>query len=232
MNVKSGNGINKLPIFPLVSDCWCFLLRMAVPCLAGGLWRHNSFQLTCRTLTSTFKPTPLFPSAHFLSRCKPLQSSFYCSVPRFLNASSSLCPSRSVGLLPPTRSSSTQDGVNSNPVEKKDRIVTIPNLLCVSRIVAAPYIAYCIASADYATAAALFVYAGATDMADGAIARRYVHQFMVSKSKLCLRFPSQASSLGSFLDPLSDKILVGIVYLALTYAGQIPASLTGLIVSR
>lgn len=146
-----------------------------------------------------------------------MQSSFYCSVPRFLNASSSLCPSRSVGLLPPTRSSSTQDGVNSNPVEKKDRIVTIPNLLCVSRIVAAPYIAYCIASADYATAAALFVYAGATDMADGAIARR---------------FPSQASSLGSFLDPLSDKILVGIVYLALTYAGQIPASLTGLIVSR
>jgi len=102
-------------------------------------------------------------------------------------------------------------------VEKKDRIVTIPNLLCVSRIVAAPYIAYCIASADYATAAALFVYAGATDLADGAIARR---------------FPSQASSLGSFLDPLSDKILVGIVYLALTYAGQIPASLTGLIVSR
>lgn len=153
-----------------------------------------------------------------------MQSSFCCSVPPFPNtygkpsSSSSLCRTQSAGLLPPTRwSTSSQDGVNPNPVEKKDRIVTIPNLLCVSRIVAAPYIAYCIASADYATAAALFVYAGATDLADGAIARR---------------FPSQASSLGSFLDPLSDKILVGIVYLALTYAGQIPASLTGLIVSR
>ena len=178
MNVKSGNGINKLPIFPLVSDCWCFLLRMAVSCLAGGLWRHNYFQLTCRTLTSTFKTTPLIPSAHNLSRCKPMQSSFYCSVPPFPNISgkpsfsSSLCRT---GLLTPTRcSSSSQDGIHSNPVEKKDRIVTIPNLLCVSRIVAAPYIAYCIANADYATAAALFIYAGATDLADGAIARRYI----------------------------------------------------------
>lgn len=72
-------------------------------------------------------------------------------------------------------------------------------------------------------------------MADGYIARN---------------FRNQASSLGSFLDPLSDKILVGkskinnhessrrrcvnsgCVYLALTYANLIPASLTGLIVSR
>ena len=237
MNVKSGYGKNKLPISPSVSDCWCFLFRMAVPCLAGGLWRLNSFQLTCRT----FKPMPLCSSAHFLSRCKPLQSSFCCSVPPFPNtygkpsSSSSLCRTQSAGLLPPTRwSTSSQDGVNPNPVEKKDRIVTIPNLLCVSRIVAAPYIAYCIASADYATAAALFVYAGATDLADGAIARRYnsSNDAMFPNPNYRLRFPSQASSLGSFLDPLSDKILVGIVYLALTYAGQIPASLTGLIVSR
>ena len=75
-------------------------------------------------------------------------------------------------------------------------------------------------------------------MADGYIARN---------------FKNQASSLGSFLDPLSDKILVGkrtinqyylqlassrdcvnsgTVFLALTYANLIPASLTGLIVSR
>merc|ERR1711915_1030078 len=39
-------------------------------------------------------------------------------------------------------------------------------------------------------------------------------------------------SLGSFLDPLSDKILLGCVFMALTYANLIPASLTGLIVSR
>ena len=94
----------------------------------------------------------------------------------------------------------------------------------------------------------MFAYAGATDLLDGYIARN---------------FKNQASSLGSFLDPLSDKILVGNlgkylqitaprifcssrsgtliidvvllagwVFLALTYANLIPASLTGLIVSR
>jgi len=83
--------------------------------------------------------------------------------------------------------------------------------------VAAPYIAHCITQGDFHMAAGLFLYAGATDMLDGWIARRW---------------PSQASSLGSFLDPLSDKVLVGVVFLALTYAGHIPASLTGLIVSR
>merc|ERR1719507_289601 len=50
-----------------------------------------------------------------------------------------------------------------------------------------------------------------------------------SRRPLCLCW---GNCLGSFLDPLSDKILVGVVFLALTYAGQIPASLTGLIVSR
>jgi len=101
--------------------------------------------------------------------------------------------------------------------EKKDRIVTIPNLLCVSRIVAAPYLAHLIINGNFLAASGLFVYAGATDFLDGYIARN---------------FKNQSSSLGSFLDPLSDKILVGSAYLALTYANLIPASLTGLIVSR
>ena len=62
------------------------------------------------------------------------------------------------------------------------------------RIVAAPYIAKLIIDGNFPLACGLFVYAGATDMADGYIARN---------------FKNQASSLGSFLDPLSDKILVG-----------------------
>jgi len=193
---------------------------MAAPCLVGGLWRQTSFQLTCRTLNLGLNAKPKLLQYYTPSpKCEALQYSYYCSYPAFSltkygkqSPSSVLCLSLPEGNPLHARLSSS-----SAPVEKKDRIVTIPNLLCVSRIAAAPYIAYCIASADWATAAGLFVYAGATDLADGAIARR---------------FPSQASSVGSFLDPLSDKILVGVVFLALTYAGQIPASLTGLIVSR
>ena len=78
--------------------------------------------------------------------------------------------------------------------DKKDRIVTIPNLLCVSRIAAAPYISHLIINGNFPLACGVFVYAGATDFLDGYIARN---------------FKNQASSLGSFLDPLSDKILVG-----------------------
>ena len=214
---------------------------MAAPCLVGGLWRQTSFQLTCRTLTLglNLKPKRLqynTPSP----KCEALQYSYYCSHPPFSltkygkqSSSFALCTS-----LPERHPLHARRSSSSAPVEKKDRIVTIPNLLCVSRIAAAPYIAYCITSADWATAAGLFIYAGATDLADGAIARRQVTLGLVMKcwqSKLILsvfRFPSQASSVGSFLDPLSDKILVGVVFLALTYAGQIPASLTGLIVSR
>jgi len=101
--------------------------------------------------------------------------------------------------------------------EKKDRMLTIPNLLCVSRIVAAPYLAHLVISGDLLLASGLFVVAGATDYLDGYIARN---------------FKNQASSVGSFLDPLSDKILVCTVFLSLTYANMIPASLTGLIISR
>ena len=106
---------------------------------------------------------------------------------------------------------------NSASDSGKDRILTVPNLLCVSRIVAAPYLAHLIINGDFLLASGLFVYAGATDFLDGYIARN---------------FKNQASSLGSFLDPLSDKILVCTVFLSLTYANLIPASLTGLIVSR
>jgi cardiolipin synthase len=100
---------------------------------------------------------------------------------------------------------------------KKDNILTVPNLLCVSRIIAAPYLAHLIFQGNFSWAAGIFVYAGFTDLLDGWIARK---------------FPGQASSLGSFLDPLADKILVGTLFLSLTYVNMIPASLTGLVVSR
>ena len=66
----------------------------------------------------------------------------------------------------------------------------------IFRIVAAPYIAQNIISGNFPLACGLFVYAGATDFLDGYIARN---------------FKNQSSSLGSFLDPLSDKILVGMM---------------------
>ncbi|KAK8383542.1 hypothetical protein O3P69_015774 [Scylla paramamosain] len=102
-------------------------------------------------------------------------------------------------------------------IVERENIWTVPNLLCVSRIALSPYLCYLVLVADHQWALGLFLMAGATDMLDGWIART---------------FPSQASNLGSFLDPLADKVLVAMLFLSLTYMDLIPLPLTGLIIYR
>ncbi|XP_037543338.1 cardiolipin synthase (CMP-forming) [Nematolebias whitei] len=94
---------------------------------------------------------------------------------------------------------------------------TIPNLLCVCRILLAPYLGYLVIHQHFDLSLFLFTLAGATDLLDGFIARTW---------------PSQKSALGSALDPLADKILISILYISLTYAELIPAPLTALVIFR
>lgn len=94
---------------------------------------------------------------------------------------------------------------------------TIPNLLCVSRILLAPFLGHLIIQQHFHLSLALFTLAGATDLLDGYIARTW---------------PTQKSALGSALDPLADKILISILYVSLTYADLIPAPLTALVIFR
>ncbi|XP_068183424.1 cardiolipin synthase (CMP-forming) [Antennarius striatus] len=94
---------------------------------------------------------------------------------------------------------------------------TVPNFLCVCRIVLAPFLGHLIIQQQFHLSLALFMLAGATDLLDGYIARTW---------------PTQKSALGSALDPLADKILISILYVSLTYAGLIPAPLTALVISR
>lgn len=63
----------------------------------------------------------------------------------------------------------------------------------------------------------LLAFAGVSDLADGWIARTWT---------------SQASKLGSFLDPVADKLLVGTLFLSLAWVGLIPVPLTCLVVTR
>uniref|UniRef100_A0A669CK99 Cardiolipin synthase (CMP-forming) n=1 Tax=Oreochromis niloticus TaxID=8128 RepID=A0A669CK99_ORENI len=94
---------------------------------------------------------------------------------------------------------------------------TIPNLLCVCRILLAPFLGHLIIQQKFHLSLALFTLAGATDLLDGYIARTW---------------PTQKSALGSALDPLADKILISILYVSLTYAELIPAPLTALVIFR
>lgn len=63
----------------------------------------------------------------------------------------------------------------------------------------------------------LLAFAGLSDLADGWIARTWT---------------SQASKLGSFLDPVADKLLVGTLFLSLAWVDLIPVPLTCLVVTR
>ncbi|KAK1133222.1 hypothetical protein K0M31_014575 [Melipona bicolor] len=100
---------------------------------------------------------------------------------------------------------------------EKENIWTVPNFLCVARIFTSPYLSYLILSQDYQIALSLLIIAGFSDLADGWIARTWT---------------SQASKLGSFLDPVADKLLVGTLFLSLAWVGLVPIPLTCLVVAR
>lgn len=125
---------------------------------------------------------------------------------------------------------------------EKENIWTVPNFLCIGRILTSPYISYLILSQDYQVKLLQYLYrsflfiiffnsylfvlqvalwlliiAGFSDLADGWIARTWT---------------SQASKLGSFLDPVADKLLVGTLFLSLACVGLVPIPLTCLVVSR
>ncbi|CAH1637662.1 unnamed protein product [Spodoptera littoralis] len=102
-------------------------------------------------------------------------------------------------------------------VVEKENVLTIPNILCFTRIALSPYLGYTIIHDDYNVALGLLVFAGVTDLLDGWIARNW---------------KGQSTKMGSFLDPMADKVLVGTLFISLTYQNLIPLSLTLLIVSR
>ena len=88
-------------------------------------------------------------------------------------------------------------------------MLTLPNLLTLSRILAVPLLVALLWwprwQAGYALAFLVYCLMGVTDYFDGYLARA---QGAVSK-------------LGVFLDPIADKIMVAAVILMLTYTGDI-----------
>jgi cardiolipin synthase len=52
----------------------------------------------------------------------------------------------------------------------------------------------------------------------------YVYVLLQLDGYIARRFPSQASSFGSYLDPLADKFLVSILFVSLTAVDLIPGN--------
>jgi cardiolipin synthase (CMP-forming) len=96
------------------------------------------------------------------------------------------------------------------------QVVNFPNTVSMLRLLSGPLIAHWILQSQWNLAVPGLAIAGASDWLDGQLARR----------------SGQSSVLGSYLDPLADKVLVGAVVAALGYTGALPLPLVGVIVGR
>lgn len=107
--------------------------------------------------------------------------------------------------------------MSSTDSAPSDRILTIPNVLSLLRLIGVPVFLWLVLvpQADVA-AFILLVVAGATDWFDGYLARRL----------------NQQSRLGVLLDPLADRLYIAATLLGLALRELIPWWLVGVLVAR
>ena len=86
----------------------------------------------------------------------------------------------------------------------------------MSRIVASPLLVYAIANDMKEAALGGCLLAGFSDWLDGYIAKNY----------------NQMTTLGGYLDPIADKIMIGAVTIGLTLKGLLPFELATVIIGR
>lgn len=97
-------------------------------------------------------------------------------------------------------------------------MLTIPNVLSVIRLVLVPVFLYLLlARHAYGWATAILMFSGASDWADGKIARLV---------------DNQSSRLGELLDPLVDRVYMVAVPVGLALAGVVPWWLVAVLLGR
>ena len=96
------------------------------------------------------------------------------------------------------------------------RLLSIPNLITLGRILLVPVVVWAIASGQMLIAFLLFMGAGVSDAIDGFLAKRF----------------GMTSELGAYLDPLADKVLIVSIYVSLGIVDVLPRWLVILVVSR
>lgn len=88
-----------------------------------------------------------------------------------------------------------------------DRVVTVPNVITVVRLMLIPVFVWLLFGQDErAGAAVLLAVLGATDWVDGFLARRW----------------QQVSTVGKILDPTADRLLLAVGVLSILIAGAVP----------
>lgn len=96
------------------------------------------------------------------------------------------------------------------------RVLNLPNFLTLLRIVAIPIFLIFLTDGRYGAALLVFVLAGITDSLDGAIAR----------------LTNSRTTLGAYMDPLADKMLILSGFVVLATMDAVPRWLTVVVISR
>jgi len=105
-------------------------------------------------------------------------------------------------------------GETAAPVS--DRVLTVPNVISLVRLVAVPVVGVLIVQGHLVAAFVVLVCAGLSDWLDGVIARRF----------------DQTSRLGRFLDPSADRLFIFVTIVGLAYQDIIPWWLVAAILAR
>jgi cardiolipin synthase (CMP-forming) len=95
-------------------------------------------------------------------------------------------------------------------------IINIPNFITLGRIISVPVIFWLLLSGQSKFAFFVFVCAGISDAVDGYLAKRF----------------NWGTELGSYLDPLADKLLIVSIFIALGVRNELPLWLVVAVVSR
>ena len=94
--------------------------------------------------------------------------------------------------------------------------INIPNFITLGRIISVPVIFWLLLTGQNKVAFFVFVCAGISDAVDGYLAKRF----------------DWRTELGSYLDPLADKLLIVSIYIALGVRAELPLWLVIMVVSR
>ncbi|KAK7292400.1 hypothetical protein RIF29_08179 [Crotalaria pallida] len=116
----------------------------------------------------------------------------------------------------PEQSSSQQQQQHQQSLTLFDSFVNFPNFISFSRIISGPVLGWMIVNEMYTPAIIGLAISGATDWLDGYVARKM----------------NIDSVVGSYLDPLADKVLIACVAVAMLHNHLLHPGLVGLVVFR
>src|SRR3954452_13909131 len=102
------------------------------------------------------------------------------------------------------------------PEDPAARIVTVPNVITLVRLLCVPVFVWLLADDELLAAAGLLAVLGTTDGVDAGAARRY----------------DQGSNLGKVFDPVADRILLLVAGVALVVQGSVPLVVGILVLAR